>query len=155
MKVDIRAIAGGEVQIFSPGWWLTKGLWYMISFKIRGFDHTGHVSFHVREVAGTWRSPLGSISVRPTDEWKEYSFGGQSGCSMKPGQFGIMIGAGTPGCFAVDDVKVEMFRYNPFPPPAASPTWRCRCGIRPESASATRWAGSCSSSARTTTCVWR
>lgn len=121
MLVNIRAISGGEVQIFSHGWHLVKGAWYKITFKIRGFDHPGRVGFQVREAAGEWRSPLGSISIRPTNEWKEYSFGGCSGISLNPGQFGIMIGAGSPGKFAIDDVKVEMYRYNPFTPPKPPP----------------------------------
>ena len=115
--IDVRSIAGGELQIFSPGWNLRKGYWYKITFKIRGWDHPGGVGFQVREAAGQWRSPLGHIWVRPTEEWKEYSFGGQSQMSMSPGQFGVMIAAGEAGQFAIDDVKVEEFLENPFPPP--------------------------------------
>ncbi len=119
--VDVRSIVGGELQIFSPGWQLKQGLWYKITFKIRGWDHPDGLRIQVREAAGQWRSPLGHIWVRPTDEWKEYSFGGQSSCSMDPGQFGIMLGIGTAGVFAIDDVKVEEYLENPFPPPVPSP----------------------------------
>lgn len=120
-RVDVRSIVGGELQIFSPGWNLKQEHWYKISFKIRGFDHPGGVGLQVREAAGQWRSPLGSIWVPLTDEWKEYSFGGKSGVRMDPGQFGIMIGAGGAGIFAIDDVRVEEFLENPFPPPVPPP----------------------------------
>ena len=120
-RIDVRSIVGGELQIFSPGWDLKQEYWYKISFKIRGFDHPGGVGFQVREAAGQWRSPLGSIWVPLTDEWKEYSFGGKSSIRMDPGQFGIMIGAGEAGIFAIDDVKVEEYLENPFPPPVPPP----------------------------------
>ena len=41
MKIDVRYIVGGTLQIFSPGWVLLKGDYYRISFKARGFDHPG------------------------------------------------------------------------------------------------------------------
>ncbi len=119
--VDVRSIVGGELQIFSPGWELRQEYWYKITFKIRGFDHPGGVGLQVREAAGQWRSPLGHIWVRLTDEWKEYSFGGKSAVRMSPGQFGIMISAGEAGVFAIDDVKVEEYLENPFPPPVPPP----------------------------------
>ena len=122
MKVDVRTIAGGELQMFSSGWALVKGGWYKISFKMRGFDHPGSVLFQVRQVPYPWMSPLGSISIRPTDEWKEYSFGGKSGVSMNPGEFGICVSTGSAGCFAIDDIRVEQYLENPFPPPEALPS---------------------------------
>ena len=119
--VDVRSIVGGELQIFSPGWNLKKGYWYKISFKARGFDHPAGMTVTVREAAGSWRTPCGGTWVRLTDEWKEYSFGGKSWCSMDRGQFGIMIGQGSAGIFAIDDVKVEEYLESPFPPPKPQP----------------------------------
>ena len=119
--MDVRSIAGGELQVFSPGWNLKKGYWYKITFKARGFDHPSGVTVTVREIAGSWRTPCGGTWVRLTDEWKEYSFGGRSSCSMDRGQFGIMIGQGSAGVFAIDDVKVEEYLENPFPSPKPPP----------------------------------
>ena len=119
--MDVRSIAGGELQVFSPGWNLKKGYWYKITFKARGFDHPSGVTVTVREIAGSWRTPCGGTWVRLTDEWKEYSFGGRSSCSMDRGQFGIMIGQGSAGIFAIDDVKVEEYLENPFPSPKPPP----------------------------------
>ena len=119
--LDVRSITGGELQVFSPGWNLKKGYWYKISFKARGFDHPAGMTVTVREIAGIWRTPVGSTWVRLTDGWKEYSFGGKSRCSMDRGQFGIMIGQGSAGVFAIDDVKVEEYLENPFPPPKSPP----------------------------------
>lgn len=118
--MDVRSIVGGELQVFSGGWTLRKGYWYKVSFKIRGWDHPGSVGVTVREYAGQWRTPIGSISVRPTEEWKEYSFGGKSGMFLDGG-FGVMIAAGTAGQFAIDDVKVEEYLENPFPPAPPAP----------------------------------
>lgn len=121
MKVDVRTIAGGDLQIFSSGWALMKGGWYKISFKMRGFDHPGNVMVQVRQVPYPWTSPLGGVSIRPTDEWKEYSFGGKSGVTMKSGEFGILVSTGSAGSFAIDDIKVEQYLENPFPPPETLP----------------------------------
>ena len=118
--LDVRSITGGELQVFSGGWTLKKEHWYKVTFKMRGWDHPGTVGVTVREYAGKWRTPIGSITVRPTEEWKEYTFGGKSGIYLSGG-FGIMIGAGTAGQFAIDDVKVEEFLENPFPPPKPAP----------------------------------
>ena len=119
--MDVRSITGGELQVFSPGWNLKKGYWYKVTFKARGFDHPAGMTVTVREIAGSWRTPCGGTWVRLTDEWKEYSFGGRSSCSMDRGQFGVMIGQGSAGIFAIDDVKVEEYLENPFPPPRKQP----------------------------------
>ena len=105
MKIDVRYIVGGTLQIFSPGWVLLKGDYYRISFKARGFDHPGGFNIQVREIPVPWRSFFGVCSVKLTNEWKEYSFGGFAKADAKPGQFGILIGVNEAGCFAVDDVR--------------------------------------------------
>ena len=40
---------------------------------------------------------------------------------MDRGQFGIMIGQGSAGIFAIEDVKVEEYLENPFPSPKPPP----------------------------------
>ena len=120
MKIGVRYIVGGDLQIFSPGWAMLKGDYYRISFKARGFDHPGGFNIQVREIAGTWRTFIVGFDVKLTNEWKEYSFGGFARADAKPNQFGILIGVNEAGCFAIDDMKVETF--GPHAPPSADAT---------------------------------
>ena len=119
MKIGVRYIVGGELQIYQDAWWaMQKGDYYRVSFKARGFDHPSGFSIQIREIAGAWRTVLGHLNVKLTNEWKEYSFGGFIWGDMKPGVAGIMIGVNEAGYFALDDIKVETF--GPHPPPAST-----------------------------------
>ena len=116
MKIGVRYIVGGELQVFQYAWWaMQKGDYYRVSFKARGFDHPSGFNIQIREIAGQWRTVLGKLDVKLTNEWKEYSFGGFLRSDWKPGEIGIMIGVNEAGYFALDDIRVETF--GPYPPP--------------------------------------
>ena len=115
MKIDVRYIVGGELQIFSYPWKMLKGNWYRVSFRAKGFDHPGAVTVMVRKYSFPW-SELAwpGVSFHPENEWKEYSIVKQSGHTISS-DFGILIKTGSVGTFLIDDVKVEEFEVDPRP----------------------------------------
>ena len=116
LKIDVRGLVGGQLQVFSGPWEQWQGSWYRLTFKAKGFDHTGRVNVMPRRYYYPW-SALGwpSVGFRPENEWKEYS------CVKLAKQdiqrdFGVMIATGDIGCFLIDDIKVEKFAENPEVP---------------------------------------
>ncbi|MBQ3341679.1 MAG: hypothetical protein IJG84_07265 [Kiritimatiellae bacterium] len=115
MRVDLRGMFGGQLQVFSPPWPMWQGRWYRVSFRVKGFDHPGTVETLVRQRPYPWRGYAKGPKFRPTNEWKKYSFVWESKHDVQS-DFGVMFATGCVGKFLIDDLTVEEFAENPEPP---------------------------------------
>lgn len=116
LKIDVRGLVGGALQVFSGPWEQWQGSWYRLTFKAKGFDHPGHVTVFPRRYFYPW-SILGwpAVGFKPENEWKEYSCVKLAKHDIQR-DFGVMIQTGDIGCFLIDDIKVERFAENPEKP---------------------------------------
>ena len=116
LKIDVRGLVGGQLQVFSGPWEQWQNSWYRLTFKAKGFDHTGRVNVMPRRYYYPW-SALGwpGVGFRPENEWKEYSCVKLAKHDIQR-DFGVMISTGDIGCFLIDDIKVEKFAENPEAP---------------------------------------
>ena len=71
MRVDLRGMFGGQLQVFSPPWPMWQGRWYRVSFRVKGFDHPGTVETLVRQRPYPWRVYATGPRFRPSNEWKK------------------------------------------------------------------------------------
>ena len=113
LKIDVRGLVGGQLQVFSGPWEQWQGSWYRLSFKMKGYDHPGRVEVFPRRYYYPW-SVLGwpATGGKVKDEWTEYSCVKLAKHDIQR-DFGVMIATGDIGCFLIDDIKVEKFAENP------------------------------------------
>lgn len=113
LKIDVRGLVGGQLQIFSGPWEQWQGSWYRLSFKMKGFDHPGRVSVFPRRYFYPW-SALGwpGTGGKVKNEWTEYSCVKLAKHDIQR-DFGVMVATGDIGCFLIDDIKVERFAEDP------------------------------------------
>lgn len=113
LKIDVRGLVGGQLQVFSGPWDQWQGSWYKLTFKMKGFDHPGKVSVFPRRYFYPW-SILGwpATGGKVQNEWTEYSCVKLAKHDIQR-DFGVMIATGDVGCFLIDDIKVEKFAEDP------------------------------------------
>lgn len=113
LKIDVRGLVGGQLQVFSGPWEQWQGSWYKLTFKMKGYDHTGNVQVFPRRYFYPW-SILGwpATGGKVENEWKEYSCVKLAKHDIQR-DFGVMIATGDVGCFLIDDIKVEKFSEDP------------------------------------------
>lgn len=114
MRVNLKGMVGGQLQVFSQPWTMWQGSWYRLRFKARGVDHPGTVSVGVRKYGYPWSMLAWPFKTfHPENEWKEYSIVKKSQHDVSGG-FGIMIGLGDVGCVEFDDFVVEKLDFDPM-----------------------------------------
>ena len=113
LKIDVRGLVGGQLQVFSGPWEQWQGSWYRLTFKMKGFDHPGKVDVFPRRYFYPW-SALGwpGTGGKVKNEWTEYSCVKLAKHDIQR-DFGVMIATGDIGCFLIDDIKVERFAEDP------------------------------------------
>ncbi len=114
LLINVQAIAGFPLQLWYGGMRLAKGCWYKFQIKVKGFDCPSTFHFGARQLPAPWGTyGIGGMDIKPTNEWREYVGYYQATDSEN---VSVWIETGSPGCFAIDELKVEQFIYDPRPP---------------------------------------
>ena len=112
MRITLRGLTAGQMQVFSPAWTMWAKSWYRYSFKLRGRGYGGSVSHMVRLVDMPWTAFSAERTiVKVTDEWTEVE---GLFCSTKDlgSGFGIIFTMPKVGVIEIADVKVELLGGN-------------------------------------------